>query len=964
MSTSLFSKTPTVTVFNNRGMTVQDITYHRHPDSPDNIAERISRSLYNTRGFLAQSIDPRLHDVRLANFNYLRGLNGSALRNRGTDNGTIVSLNDAAGKPLMTVSNIGTALDGTQDRCQAVVRSWQYENAALSGRLLSIKEQSSNEAARITERFAYAGNGDVEKALNLAGACVCHYDTAGLVQIDSIALADVPLSVTRTLLQGADNPDTVADWQGADASVWHDLLAAETSITLTTANATGAVLATTDAKGNMQCVAYDLAGLLSGSWLTLKGGEQQAIVRSLTWSAAGNKLREVHGNGVVTTYTYEPETQRLAGIKTERPAGHASGGKVLQDLRYTFDPVGNVLTVRNDAEETRFWRNQKVVPENTYVYDSLYQLVRATGREMANAGQQSRSLPSAAVPLPTDSSAYTNYTRTYSYDSAGNLTQMRHSAPAINNSYTTNFTVSDKSNRSVLSTLTENPSEVDVLFTAGGQQTRLQPGQTLSWTSRNELLKVTPVARDDDTNDSESYRYDGGSQRILKVCTQKSNNSIQTQRVMYLPGLELRSTVSGDKQTESLQVIAVGEAGRAKVRVLHWSAGKPVEISNDQLRWSYDNLNGSSQLELDGDGNIISMEEFYPYGGTAILTARNRVEANYKTVRYSGQERDATGLYYYGYRYYQPWTGRWLSADPAGTVDGLNLFRMVRNNPVTLRDADGLAPVELYVGLLAAAAAIAYVLFGYRAGRLQSISNPAKISTWAPESMNSDYITAHMVRGDDSDFYQKPAEEVLASRDIFSASLIDVKEVKQTERGRGYRYNGAYAQSGFMIELPPQNIIATHEHDISFPTHIGRNGRSGELISPYKLADVITRPPIAGYSFTGKPYPRIASYINMLSPDELLNKKAEAEKLLPDRTLYRNEILAMGKPGVSVHEGFLPTERVKVKGILVASDRADGAIGEDVHAKVRRLHKVNTHLPVYILGDRRLELASNKVKQH
>ncbi|WP_437176852.1 RHS repeat-associated core domain-containing protein, partial [Pseudomonas putida] len=60
------------------------------------------------------------------------------------------------------------------------------------------------------------------------------------------------------------------------------------------------------------------------------------------------------------------------------------------------------------------------------------------------------------------------------------------------------------------------------------------------------------------------------------------------------------------------------------------------------------------------------------------------------TVRYSGKERDATGLYYYGYRYYQPWAGRWLSADPAGTVDGLNLFKMVGNNPSTLIDERGL----------------------------------------------------------------------------------------------------------------------------------------------------------------------------------------------------------------------------------------------------------------------------------
>lgn len=724
-SDSVYYRTPSVSVLDNRGLNVRNIEYYRHPDTPDVTEERITHHQYDARKFLIRSADPRLYDAGQANVVYQNDLSGNVLRAQSCDAGITVTLNDTGGRPFMMVSNIGTADDGTQDRSQALTRTWQYEKAELAGRLLSITEQVNGEAARITERFIYAGNSQAEKDRNVVGLCISHYDTAGLVQTQSVALTGIPLSITRQLLATADNPDTVADWQGEDASAWNDLLAAEAYTTLITADATGAALTTTDAAGNKQRVAYDVAGQLASSWLTVKDSPEQAIVKSLTYSAAGQKLREEHGNGVVTTYTYEPETQRPTGIRTARPVGHALGIKVLQDLHYEYDPVGNVLSIINDAEETRFWRNQKVAPENTYVYDSLYQLVSASGREMANAGQQGSALPSVSS---FDDATYTNHTRIYSYDSGGNLTQIRHSASATGNNYTTNFTISDRSNRGVLSTLTENPEEVDALFTASGQQAQLQPGQTLSWTARNELLKVNPVVRDGAVDDGECYRYDSSSQRVLKVSVQKTAGSSQTQQVLYLPGLELRTTANGGGVAERLQVIIAGEAGRAQVRVLHWESGTPADIVNNSLRYSYSNLTGSSILELDGEGNVISLEEYYPYGGTAILTARSQTEVDYKTIRYSGKERDATGLYYYGYRYYQPWAGRWLSADPSGTVDGLNLFAMVANNPVTFFDSNGLSRtrterINEYAEFLDAAKSAVYKIHTY----LDALANPSRM---------------------------------------------------------------------------------------------------------------------------------------------------------------------------------------------------------------------------------------------
>lgn len=48
------------------------------------------------------------------------------------------------------------------------------------------------------------------------------------------------------------------------------------------------------------------------------------------------------------------------------------------------------------------------------------------------------------------------------------------------------------------------------------------------------------------------------------------------------------------------------------------------------------------------------------------------------------------GLYYYGYRYYDPVTGRWPSRDPLGERAGDNLYEMVLNNPIHFVDVLGL----------------------------------------------------------------------------------------------------------------------------------------------------------------------------------------------------------------------------------------------------------------------------------
>nr|WP_232072720.1 RHS repeat-associated core domain-containing protein [Phytohabitans flavus] len=115
-------------------------------------------------------------------------------------------------------------------------------------------------------------------------------------------------------------------------------------------------------------------------------------------------------------------------------------------------------------------------------------------------------------------------------------------------------------------------------------------------------------------------------------------------------------------------------------------------------RFQYTNRLGSAVLELDAQAQVVSYEEYHPYGSTAYQAVRAQTEAP-KRYRYTGKERDGeTGLYYHGARYYAPWLARWTAPDPAGLVDGPNLYAYARGNPVGLSDPTGHQAVDPRAG--------------------------------------------------------------------------------------------------------------------------------------------------------------------------------------------------------------------------------------------------------------------------
>ena len=113
--------------------------------------------------------------------------------------------------------------------------------------------------------------------------------------------------------------------------------------------------------------------------------------------------------------------------------------------------------------------------------------------------------------------------------------------------------------------------------------------------------------------------------------------------------------------------------------------GSPAQL----IRYQFGNHLGSASLELDDQAQIISYEEYTPYGSTSYQAVRSQTETP-KRYRYTGKERDEeSGLYYHGARYYAPWLARWVSCDPSGLLDGVNPCTYVKCNPIRLGDPSG-----------------------------------------------------------------------------------------------------------------------------------------------------------------------------------------------------------------------------------------------------------------------------------
>jgi RHS repeat-associated protein len=514
-------------------------------------------------------------------------------------------------------------------------------------------------------------------------------------------------------------------------------------------DAIGRVEEAVNATDNLIQLDYQLSGALN--FVAIDG---TTYLQNLSFNAKRQLLSIVKGSpisegdsGLFTTLLrYDPKSSATKQCYTSTSASFVAGLSpsesdwidgsddvgCRQDMRYYFDPNGNVLTNQDAYPALVFGQTSASPAQADYGYNAIGQLLTASGMESPTSspidGTPQSNVAANALTLNTDGSGQlTPYQQFYYYDDGGNITAMNHfSSGTLNSSRSVAMKVSSGSNRAISTTYyqslggTDSTTEIDEsfftsndLFDASGNQLKNPNLSSIAWDYRNQIAQISyPDPSGNGNTITEYYAYPSdGSTRTRKITINQNAAGLITQldTVYYLGGVELRAryqqsdpnvSIGYDGETVS-NATTVLDYTELRVKLGHAQSARIltgiVQSGGSQTVETYYSLGNnidSCAAELNAQGAITNYQAFYPYGGTAFSAADSTGTSGslgLKCLQYSGQEKDGTGLYYYGYRYYDAASFRWNKPDPAGSKgSGLNWYEMVGGNPITYRDSRGL----------------------------------------------------------------------------------------------------------------------------------------------------------------------------------------------------------------------------------------------------------------------------------
>ena len=327
---------------------------------------------------------------------------------------------------------------------------------------------------------------------------------------------------------------------------------------------------------------------------------------------------------------------------------------VVQDLNYTYDNVGNITQVVDNASSTGAGRTV------LYTYDALNRLTSASS--------------TAASSSP--------YIQSYSYNPIGNLTYK-----------------SDVGSYTYSATGIQNPHAPTAIngttysYDNNGNLTSASPW-TYAWDYRNRLLDSTNGTA------SSTYTYDYLNNRVSQLTS--SGITLYPSKYYAIAS----STSGGVTPATSTDYIYAGDSLLAQIEQ---KLSNGANVGNATTTYVHADLLGSVNALTNASGTMVQALDYYPYGSSRIASTTAGIDSKHK---YIGQYfDDPSSLSYLNARYYEGSRGQFLSEDPVflkiGSPDAeklanrpmqqilsdpqsLNSYSYAEDNPINIKDPSGL----------------------------------------------------------------------------------------------------------------------------------------------------------------------------------------------------------------------------------------------------------------------------------
>jgi RHS repeat-associated protein len=406
--------------------------------------------------------------------------------------------------------------------------------------------------------------------------------------------------------------------------------------------------------------AYDPVARLTGTYLTR--GTDHHVLDGYTYAydLLGQRTNVLRDYGLMNSSA--SAGYDALGELASWTAQEANGAPRLNEqLGYGYDAAGNLLQRTNNALVQSFGLNS--LNELTHIGRAGPLTVSGNTPMPASSvtvnGQPAQTYAdftfasSSGLALKDGLNAFTNLARNY------------YGTVAVTNALTVNL-----------------PRSVTLQYDANGNLTN-DGERSFGCDSENQLTNVQVAGQW-----REDLLYDGlNRRRITRDYAWQSGTWVQTN--------EIRCVYDGHLVIQEWDANNNPQVTYTRGQDLSGSLQRAGGIGGLLARTD---AKGSAFYHADGNGNVTALMDAsqfmvarYLYDPFGRLLGSWGTLADANVYRFSSKEWDGNlGLYYYLYRFYDPYLQRWLNRDPIGERGGLNLYEYVYNDPVKYIDPNGL----------------------------------------------------------------------------------------------------------------------------------------------------------------------------------------------------------------------------------------------------------------------------------